>query len=60
MKFRFVQGRRIRSGKFCCCHIARGSTGEGRSEALRHFRKLGGALQEADETQLWRELLREE
>ena len=57
MKSRFVQGR-------CSApaHLSRPIAREAaraRSEA-EFISKLGGALQEADETQLWLELLREE
>ena len=57
MKSRFVQGR-------CSApaHLSRPTLGEAaRARSKAEFiSKLGGALQEADETQLWLELLREE
>ena len=57
MKSRFVQGRCS-----ALAHLSQptlGRAARARSEA-EFVSKLGGALQEADETQLWLELLREE
>ena len=47
----------LRSGTSVAAHVREAS--RGRSEA-EFISKLGGALQEADESQLWLELLREE
>ena len=47
----------LRSGTSVAAHTREGA--RARSEA-EFISKLGGALQEADETQLWLELLREE
>lgn len=47
----------LRSGTSVAAHVREAS--RGRSEA-EFVSKLGGALQEADETLLWLELLREE
>jgi len=55
MKSRFAQGR-------CSApaHLSRLTLGKLRRSETEFISKLGGALQEADETPLWLELLLEE
>src|SRR5437868_5835353 len=53
-----VLGRQIlRSGTSVAAHVREASRARSNEEFVS---KLGGALQEADESQLWLELLREE
>jgi four helix bundle protein len=53
-----VLGRQLlRSGTSVAAHVREASRARSDDEFIS---KLGGALQEADETQLWLELLREE
>lgn len=54
---RVVAKQLLRSGTSVAAHVREAS--RGRSEA-EFISKLGGALQEADESQLWLELLHEE
>ena len=54
----FVCGKQmLRSGTSVAAHVREASRARSDAEFVS---KMGGALQEADETQLWLELLREE
>jgi four helix bundle protein len=54
---RVLGKQQLRSGTSVAAHVREGSRARSDEEFVS---KLGGALQEADESQLWLELLREE
>jgi four helix bundle protein len=54
---RVIARQMLRSGTSVAAHIREASRARSNDEFVS---KLGGALQEADETQLWLELLRED
>ena len=54
---RILARQLLRSGTSVAAHVREASRGRSREEFMS---KLGGALQETDESQLWIELLRED